>query len=113
MIIFNSICPDINIFDERAALQSTTYQRSGEAFNGIEPGNGPRGVVEHPMGMARQPGPHLRVGAGAIVDGHDVDDLAGRHSGLDGVEEAQKLLVPVALRAAADQVLFQYVQRGK
>jgi hypothetical protein len=31
-----------------------------------------------------------------------VDDLTCRHLGLDGIEETDELLVPVALHAAAD-----------
>src|SRR5215207_898072 len=45
-------------------------------------------------GRARQ-SPRLFVG-GVVVEG-DVDDLAGRDRGRDGVEEADELLVRVAL----------------
>ena len=38
----------------------------------------------------------------AVIVKDDVDDLAGRDLGLDGVEEADELLVPVALYAAPD-----------
>jgi hypothetical protein len=38
----------------------------------------------------------------AVIVEDDVDDLAGRDLGLDGVEEADELLVPVALHAAPD-----------
>ena len=39
-----------------------------------------------------------------------MDQLAGRHGGLDGVEEAQELLVAVPLHAASEH---RPVQDGK
>ena len=39
--------------------------------------------------------------------------LAGRHLGLDGVEEADELLMPVALHTAADDLARSYVQPGE
>ena len=40
---------------------------------------------------------HLGVLVGGVVVEDDVDHLAGRHRALDRVEEADELLVPVAL----------------
>jgi hypothetical protein len=40
-----------------------------------------------------------------------VDQLPGRDFRLDGIEEADELLVPVALHAAADDAAIQHVQR--
>ena len=48
------------------------------------------------------------VGSVIVEDG--VDDLAGRNLGLDGVEEADELLMPVTLHAAADDSAFQHVR---
>ena len=39
---------------------------------------------------------------GGVVVEDDVDHLAGRHVGLDRVQEAHELLVAVALHVAAD-----------
>jgi transposase len=54
---------------------------------------------------------------GVLVGGVVVDDgvnrLTGRHRGLDLVEEADKLLMPVALHVAADHRAVQHVQRGE
>ena len=44
-----------------------------------------------------------------IIENH-VDDLAGRHLALDGVKEANELLVPVALHAAADHLAVEHVE---
>ena len=42
-----------------------------------------------------------------------MNDLAGRHLALDGVEEADELLMPVALHAAADDGAVEHVQGGE
>jgi hypothetical protein len=44
-----------------------------------------------------------------IVEDH-VDDLAGRHLALDGVKQANELLVPVPLHAAADHLAVKHVK---
>ena len=53
--------------------------------------------------------------SGIVID-NGMDQLAGWHGGLDGVEEADELLMPMALHAAADHCAVQYVkgseQRG-
>ena len=52
--------------------------------------------------MPDQPLAHLRVLVGCVVVDDGVDFLSRRHLRLDGVEEANELLVPVALHIAAD-----------
>ena len=42
-----------------------------------------------------------------------LDDPAGWHCSLDGIVEADELLVPVALHAAPDHRALKDVQRGK
>ena len=61
--------------------------------------------------MAGQPVAHLGLLVGAVVVEHDVDQLAGRHRALEGIEEAQELLMPVPLHAAADDAAVEHVQR--
>jgi hypothetical protein len=50
----------------------------------------------------------MRV-SGVVVDDR-VDDLAGGNRAFDRVEEANELLVPVALHAAADHRALQHIQ---
>ena len=50
---------------------------------------------------------------GGVVVEDDVDDLAGRHLGLDRVEEADELLMAVALHVAADDGAIEDVERGE
>jgi hypothetical protein len=42
-----------------------------------------------------------------------VDHLAGRPRELDGVQKADKLLMPVALHAAADHGALEHAERGE
>ena len=42
-----------------------------------------------------------------------MDHLAGRHRALDGVEEADELLMPVALHAAADHGAVEHIEGGE
>ena len=63
--------------------------------------------------MTAQPGDHLGVLVGGVVVEDGVDGLAGGDLALDGVEEADELLMPVALHAAADDLAFQDVEGGE
>ena len=63
--------------------------------------------------VACQPGADLGMLVGGVVVEHDVDDLAGRHGRLDGVEEADELAVAVALHAAAEDGALEDVERGE
>ena len=68
--------------------------------------------MEGEAAMPRQPCQHLGVLVRGIVVENDVEQFARRHLGLDGVEEADELLVPVALHAVADDPALQHVQGG-
>jgi hypothetical protein len=61
-------------------------------------------------GWRASQGPDLRVLVGGVVVEHGVDQIAGRDRGLDRVQEADELLVPVALHAAADHRPVEHVQ---
>ena len=73
--------------------------------------------MEDPARVLGQPTPHLGVLVGGIVVEDHVDHLAGRHGALDGIEEADELLVAVALHALADEAAVEHVegreQRGR
>src|SRR5271156_2128305 len=60
--------------------------------------------------MPGQPLAHLRVLVGCVVVDDGVDLLSRRHLRLDGVEEADELLVPVALHIAADDGAVEDVE---
>ena len=67
--------------------------------------------MEHPARMTREPGAHTRVLMDRIVVEDGVDHLAGGNACLDGVEEADELLMPVTLHAAAEHRAVEHVQR--
>jgi hypothetical protein len=68
--------------------------------------------LEDEAGVPAEPPHHLGVLVGGVVVEDDVDHLACGHLGLDGVEDADELLVLVALYAAADDRAFRHVEGG-
>ncbi len=98
---------------ENAALKAAARQRREEALDGVEPRGGRGREVEHPSRMAREPGTDFGVFVGGVVVGDGVDDLARRGRALDGIEEADELLMGVSLHAAAEHGAVEDVQRRK
>ena len=60
-----------------------------------------------------EPGADLGMLVGGVVVEDDVDHLAGRHLGLDRVQEAHELLMAVALHVAADDGPVEDVERSE
>ena len=98
---------------EGAALEAALGQGGEETLDGVEPGGRGRGEVERPARMAREPSLHGRMLVGGIVVEDRVDRLAGRNLPLDGVEEADKFLMPVALHVLPDDGSVEHVHRGE
>ena len=69
--------------------------------------------MKGPAGMPRQPGDDLGMLVAAVVVEDHVDHLAGRYGGLDGAQEAQELLVPVALHATAEDRAVEDVESSE
>jgi hypothetical protein len=63
--------------------------------------------------MAGEPLDDRGMLVGGVIADDGVDQLAGWHRGLDGVEEAVELLVPVAPHAAADDATVERVEHGE
>lgn len=63
--------------------------------------------------MAGEPLDDREMLVGGAISDDGVDQLAGWHRGLDGVEEAVERLVPVAPHAAADNAAGEHVERGE
>ena len=64
-------------------------------------------------GCRRQPLANLRMLVGRVVVDDGVDRLSGRHLRFDGVEEANELLVPVALHVMTDDGAVEDVESGE
>src|SRR5262249_27921845 len=63
--------------------------------------------------MACEPFEHLGMLVGGVVVEDDMDRLAGRDLGLDGVQEADELLMAMALYASADDAAVEHVEGGE
>ena len=87
---------------EDAAHQAPAREFGEQALDGGEPGCGGRGEVEGPAEIAGQPCAHLGMLVGGIVVDDCVDRLSLRRLRLDGIEEADELLMAVALHAVSD-----------
>src|ERR1700722_15226487 len=103
-------CLQVDDRQEDATFQSPLCELGEEALDGVEPGCRCGREVEGPAGMPSQPLAHLRVLVGCVVVDDGVDLLSRRHLRLDGVEEADELLVPVALHIAADDGAVEDVE---
>src|SRR3954463_5577963 len=68
---------------------------------------------KHEAGVAGEPSQHLWLLVGGVVVEDDVDDLADRDLCLDGIEEADELLMPVALHAASEQGAVEDIKGGE
>lgn len=69
--------------------------------------------MKHPARMIGEPLQDLRVLVGGVVVEDGVDDLAGRHDTLDGVEEFDELLMPMLGHAAADDGAVEDIEGGE
>jgi hypothetical protein len=63
--------------------------------------------------MSRQPLPHLWMFVGRVIVDDDVDHFSRRDLRLDRTEEADELLMPMALHVAADDGAIEDVEGGE
>ena len=69
--------------------------------------------MEDETRMARQPGLDLRMLVGGVVVDDSLDDPAGWHRPLDGIEKADEFLMSMTLHAASDDLAFKDVESGE
>src|ERR1700683_4308604 len=98
---------------EDAAPQTPSRQGREEILDGVEPGAGGRGEVEGPARMTDEPGLDLGVLMGRVIVEDGVDQLAGGDRALDGIEEADELLMRVPLHAAHKHRAVEHVEGGE
>ena len=94
---------------EDAALEPSLGQLGEEAFDGVEPGGRGRREVEGEARMAAEPGRTLGCCGRRSCRG-STWTACRPDLGLDGVEEADELLMAVTLHAAADDRAVEDVQ---
>ena len=63
--------------------------------------------------MPGEPGFDLGVGVRGVVVEDGMDQFADRDRAVDGIEEADELLVPVSLHAAAEDDAIEGIEGGK
>jgi|SRR6516164_1121957 len=83
-------------------LQSPLGELCEEAFHGVQPRAGCRRKVEGEALVPIEPSAHPGMLVGSVIVEDRMDGFAGRSRRLDGVEEADELLMPMALHVAAD-----------
>lgn len=98
---------------EHATLEPPLGQRGEEGLDSIEPRGGGGREVKCPTWMAGQPCADLRMRMGGVVVGNGMDQSASRHRSLNGVEEADELLVAVLLHASADHAAVRHIDSDK
>lgn len=105
----------LKVYDrtENAAFQTPLCQLGEEALDGVEPGAGSRREVEGEAFMAGEPLAHLGMLVGGLIVEDHMHDLTRRDFRLDSVEEADELLIPVALHVATDHRAVEDVQSGE
>lgn len=69
--------------------------------------------MEGPAWMSREPGADFLVLVSGVVVENDMDHLPDRDGTLQGVQEADELLVSMALHVAAEHFACQDVQGGE
>ena len=99
---------EINDGMEDAVFEPTSREFCEETLDGGEPGGGWR-EVEGPAWMAGEPSVDFVFLMRRVVVEDHVDGLVRRHLALDAVEEADKLLMTMALHVLPDDRSIQNV----
>ena len=96
-----------------AAFESAAGEFGKEPFDRVEPRGRGRDEMERPARVPGEPSAHFgMLEAGVIVEDH-VDQPAGRDVAFETVQEAEKLLVPMALHTLAGHRAVEHIEGGK
>jgi hypothetical protein len=115
VLVEETIDGDLEIGDgsEHASFQPPLCERCEKSLDGVEPGRRSGSEVESPAGMAGKSLAYLGMFVSRMIFDDGVDRLSRRNLLLNGVEEANEFLMPMALRVAADHRAVEHVERGK
>ena len=86
---------------EDAALEPALGEGCEETLDGIEPGGRRRREMERPSRMAFEPSSNIGMLVGGVVVDDGVDRLSNGNLLLDDIEEANELLMAMALHCLA------------
>ena len=98
---------------EHAAFQSPLCQGREKTFDSVEPRCRSGREVKGPAGMAGEPLADLRMFMGGVIVDDRLDRLSRWSPLLDGVEEANELLMAMALHVAADYCAVEHIECGE
>ena len=98
---------------EDASLEPALCESGEEALDRVEPGSGRRREVECPSRIAFEPSADIGMLVGGVVVDDGVDRLPRRNLSFDDIEEADELLMAMALHVAADHRAVEDVHRGE
>ena len=104
---------EINEGVEDAALEPPSGEFGEEAFDGVEPRRRCWREVEDKPLVTIEPIADLWMLMGGVVVEDDMDGLVFGDLGVDHVEEADELLVPVALHVAPNHGSVEDIQGGE
>ena len=98
---------------EDAPVEPPFGEFGEEALDSIGPRTRCGREVEGEAAMTVKPGPNLGMLMGSVVVEDDVDSLVRRNLCIDHVQEADELLVPMALHVAPDDRPVEHIQGGE
>ena len=98
---------------EDTSVESPFGEFGEEALDSVSPRAGCGREVEGEAAMTIKPGPNLGVLMGGVVVENNVDGPVRRNLGVDRVQEANELLVSVALHITTDDRPIEHVQSGE
>ena len=104
---------EIDNASEDAPFQPLLGKFGEEALDGVKPRAGGRREVEGEARMSIEPLTHLGMLVGSVVVEDHVHDLSDRYLRLNGVEEADELLVTMALHTSSDDPAFEDIESGE
>jgi len=115
VLVEEAVDGDLEVDDgsEHAVPEASPGELGEEAFDSVQPRGRGRGEVEGPARVSLEPGADLGVLVSGVVVEDDVDDLACGDVALQRVEEADELLMAVALHVPAGDRAVEHVQRGE
>src|SRR3979411_2131472 len=99
--------------DEDTALQSPLGEFCEEAFDGVEPRTRRWREMECEALVSIEPSTHMGMLVGGVVVEDHMHGFAGRHFCLDRIEEADKLLMTMALHIASNHGSVEHVDGSK
>ena len=95
---------------EDAPVEPPFGEFGEEALDSIGPRTRCGREVEGEAAMTIKPGPNLGVLMGSVVIEDDMDRLVCRNLGINNVQKADELLMPVALHVASDDCPIENIQ---